>query len=351
MEWRQEKDKLIVKSIEGEFYFNMPSNFNLKKVHPDLLKLTEMVLFSPWHDDILKDYIFTRKQGNKIGLAFSGGADSCAAYCLLPKDSTIPYYHKRTGGDRLMRQENPHKVIRDNKIDCVIIGSNHESIRTYYELFNGFSTDLAVLAGLILLADQLDLGYLSTGMMLESTFIEKGYKFRDFDKTKYWTQWSKVFKDAGLELFFPVITCSEVLNMKILEENNIQSISCIRGINEWCNKCYKCFRKNCISNAGVIYNDEAKKILSHRPLKQGASLVYAMNKFNLDIPELSEYKGLDLSWLEGYYEPAIRLMPEKYQNYLKRQLQQYSVPMENDKIREFNLENIQKGGQNNEEKE
>lgn len=334
MNWSQEDNKVIVTSPIGSYFFVMPEGFNIKNVHPDLIKLTEMVLFLPWFPN-LKDYKFTRNKGSKIALSFSGGADSMAAQCLLPKD-TILFYHRRALKPGLLKHDNPLYVFESNNLDVKIIESNHEDIRTNYNLMTGFSTDLAPCAAAILLADYWDLGYLATGTMLESTYIYKGYVYRDFSKVSYWQFWFKCFKDAGLEIFFPVMPCSEVLNMKILKQNNRMSISCIRGERKPCNKCYKCYRKSCINGIQPELCQEAKKILQQRPLKQGASLIYSVNKFNLNVPELNSYKLLQLNWLEDYYEQALELIPDDYKAYLKTELEKYAKPMD-ERIKYFDI--------------
>lgn len=340
MIWTQENNKVVVTSQEGEFFFMMPQYFKLKDVHPDLIRLAEIVLFYPWNKHLAK-YKFTRKQKEKVALCFSGGMDSMAAYCLLPKD-TILFYHKREArGLTMMRLDNPLRVFKENNLNVEMVTSDQEEIQTFHEKIRGFSTDMAPAAALILLADYLDLGYIATGTMLESTYIYKGYKYRNFLEDTYWNFWFELFKNAGLELFFPVMPCSEYLNWKIVSDNKKFSISCIRGAGEPCGKCYKCFRKLCIGNIkdGLDFrNKEISGILTSRPLKQAASLIYAMNRYDHNIPELSEYKGLSLNWVENYYSVALERIPEKYKSYLEIELKKYASEMDKEQIKTFNLE-------------
>lgn len=342
MKWQQEGNKLTVDSLEGNFFFLMPDYFKLETVDPDLIRLAELVLFYPWNKSLAK-YNFSRKRGEKTALCFSGGIDSMAAYCLLPKD-TILFYHKREArGTTMMKLDNPLRVFRENKLNVEMVTSDQEEIQTFHGNPRGFSTDMAHAAAMILLADYWNLGYIATGTMLESTYIYKGYKYRDFSEDTYWNFWFKIFKSAGLELVFPVMPCSEYLNWKIVTCNNKLSISCIRGSGEPCGKCYKCFRKLCIGNikTGLDFrNKEISSILTTRPLKQAASLIYAMNKYGHEIPEIHEYKKIDLEWLEGYYDVAMEKIPEKYKEYLKNELEKYSTPMDRSKIKLFNLERL-----------
>lgn len=338
MYWKQNKNKLSVTSVEGTFYFIMPDYFKMKEVHPDLFRLAELVMFNPWHSN-LKEYKFTRPKGKKIALAFSGGADSMAAQCLLPKEDTILFYHERVGNmGNIGKQDNPLHVFDVNQLEVNIFKSNQEEIRTHHEKRLGFSTDLALASAGILMADYWNLGYIATGTMLESTFLYRGHKYRDFSKVEFWNFWFDTFRSAGLELFWPVMPCSEYLNQKILTDNKRISISCLRGVREPCGKCYKCFRKLAISGIQPELHEDSLKTLNARPLKQAASLIYAMNKYNLDIPPLEEYKGMDLSWLGDYYTPAINLIPNEYRTYLTNELNKYANPMISTDIEKFNID-------------
>jgi len=339
MNWRQEENKIIVEYNQREFFFLMPEYFKLQEVHPDLIRLAELVLFYPWEKS-LKNYKFSRKKRDRTALCFSGGVDSMAAYCLLPKD-TILFFHKRNVTlPTAMRADNPLQVFKENGLDVRIIESSHEEIRTGYGEILGFSTDMAPSAALILLADYWDIGYIATGTMLESTYLHKGNKYRNFSEDRHWNFWFNLFENAGLSLVFATAPCSEYLNSKIVTDNKKLAISCVRGKGSPCGKCYKCFRKLCISNIkdGINYrNNEISHYLTARPLKQGASLIHAMNKYGLDIPELLEYKNISFPWLENYYYPALESVHIKYRNYIKNELDKYSAAYDGEEIKNFDL--------------
>ena len=199
---------------------------------------------------------------------------------------------------------------------------------------------MALAAAGILMADYWNLGYIATGTMLESTFLYRGYKYRDFSQVEFWRFWFNTFQQAGLELFWPVMPCSEFLTQKILTANGRTSISCLRGRQEPCGKCYKCFRKLSIAGIQPKLHPESSKVLNGRPLKQAASLIYAMNKYNLNIPPLAEYKGMNLSWLENYYKPAIDMIPVEYRDYLTAELDKYTTPITGNEIEKFNIEGV-----------
>lgn len=80
------------------------------------------------------------------------------------------------------------------------------------------------------------------------------------------------------------------------------------------------------------------KFMKNRPLKQGGSLIYAMNKYGFNIPELKEYKHLKLDWLEGYFEYTLQSIPLEFREHLKGELNKYAHPITDDrKLKEFKL--------------
>jgi len=335
----QKNNELIINYNGIKTIFIMPSYFNIKEVDDELKILSLIILHYPI-DTKLKNYKFKRKSsGDKIGLAFSGGIDSVAAYSLLPKDKLILFHHKRIiNGKSLYKHDNALYVINNTNHDVIMIESDLEDIRYHYnkstgqQLRPGFMNDYSFFGGFILLLDYLNIGYLSTGMMLESTYIEKGYKYRDFHNTDYYENWFNFFKNANIPLFYPCIPCSEILTNKIVNDNKLIAQSCIRGVNgKGCNNCYKCFRKKLLNGIKIKYNknSEIYKFISKRPLKQGASLIYAMNKYNLDIPELLEYKDIKLNWLINYFDYTLNSIPEEYRSYLKNELNKYTKSIDN----------------------
>lgn len=327
--FQQNDNILSVNYLNTKIIFKMPDYFNINEVSDDLKMLSLILLFYPL-DETLINYKFTRKSaGDKIGLAFSGGIDSTAAYCLLPKDKTILFHHKRiVVPPSQYKNDNPLYVINHLPADVLLIDSTLEEIRKLTGSYSGFLNDFSFYGGFVLLTDYLNIGYLSTGMMLESTYIKKGYTFVDFHNSTYFKKWFWLFKRASLPLFFPCIPCSEIITNKIVNDNNVIAQSCIRGTGgNGCGTCYKCFRKKLL-NGNLLNNynsyPEIERIINHRPLKQGASLIYAMNKGGFNIPELKEYQNLDLNWLENYFEYTLTTIPKQYRDYLTKELNKYT---------------------------
>ena len=347
MIFSQTGNQVVVNHLDQFITFKMPDYFNIDDVSDDLKMLSLFVLFHPidFHpmSNFLVNYEFTRKSaGKKIGLAFSGGVDSVAASALLPQDDMIMFHHKRIITTPTMyRHDNPMFVIKNHPKDVLIIESNLEDVRLSLGKMAGFLNDHSFFGGFILLADYLNIGYLSNGMMLESTYLKKGYEFRDFHNSSYYNSWFRFFEKANLPLFSPCIPCSEILTNKIVEANNLVAQSCIRGVKgNGCNRCYKCFRKKLINGELLTYtlNSEPCLMMKKRPLKQGGSLIYAMNKHKFNIPELKEYKNMELSWLENYFDYTLQSIPMEFREYLRDELNKYAEPiMDEVKLKEFVL--------------
>ena len=348
--WHQDKtyqeNRIYLEKHGILIYFVVPEWLELKNIHKDCLKLVEYLLFEPWDKDMLKYYLFTRSpKGKAIGLAYSGGCDSNAALTLLNDypELKVFYIQRDNISDGVMTQENPINIMKQvSKIrneEVYRIKTNMEAIiKLEQGSWVGFSTDLAVLVGAILTADYLGIKYLSCGMMLESTYLQKGYTYRDFATSDYWKKWQSVFKEAGFELLFPVVPCSEICTNKISDSGIFKniSVSCLRSkeLGKGCDNCYKCFRKKLIKGELLPVNDDAKRYIKQDHIKQGASLIYAMNHGKFKIEGLEKYSDLDYSFLEGYYEKALEIIPKKMKPFIKEQLEKYVKPM-NYKLEEF----------------
>lgn len=326
----QENNILHIKYIGQHITYTMPEYFNVNDVSDDLKILSLIVSFYPYDKSLIEHKFNRPVAGDNIALAFSGGVDSVAASCLLPANKTLLFNHKRNISYKtLFKYDNTQHVIDATKKNVLIIESDLEDNRARCTgKMPGFINDFAFFGGIILLADYLNIGYLSTGMMLESTYLAHGNIYRVFHMSDYYYLWFNLFKNANLPLFFPCIPCSEILTNKIVAANNAIAQSCLRGINGCgCNRCYKCFRKKLIAGELLEYKNcpEILSILSTRPLKQGASLIYGANSHGFKIDELQEYWSLNLWWLGGYFNNTLQSIPEEYRNYVKLELNKYTA--------------------------
>lgn len=345
--WHQHRNTLFCTHLGIEVYFEFPENINieLSAIHPDLIRVAEILMFSFKDKTLNKGYEWSRKpiDNGIVGLSYSGGVDSTAALTLL-EDVVQPcniqtFYLQRHGTTfTTLNQTNPLYSVRkidELRSDCnptIIIKTNFEKIKhsLHAARWWGYSSDLCVLIGQLLTADLLNINYLSCGMIMESAFFTHDNIYRDFRNDDYWTRNVRLFKRAGLTLFFPTIGCAEFVTNKIADSGRFKGIgmSCVRSEIEGkgCEKCYKCFRKNTL-NGILIMNKDAKKQLSKDILKTGMSLMYAYNKYSLNIPEMIKYKGIDFSFLEEYYPLALDCAPECYREKYKQALEKYVNPM------------------------
>jgi tetratricopeptide (TPR) repeat protein len=341
--WRIEGRKLFFKVNETEVFFEMPNDWTLESAHEDLFRVAHYVLMAPWEKGILDDWVPSRIAGWRPGLAFSGGVDSVAAMLLMPQN-TMLVYNRRDGFESGLNHTNADRLVNhfsENIGRNVIqIKSNHELIRQMHGKGPGFSTDYACAVQVILLADYLGLDSLGTGMPLENAYLFHGYKYRDFAHSWFWKHNSEVFSQIGLDLYQPVAGCSEVINLRIVKENELLDYaqSCLRSNKPGipCKRCWKCFRKNTLSGYEFSMSNEIKTFLSKRPLKQAASTLYSIQKMDekerdsVIIPissDLEELLKIDFTFLENHHKGALALVPLKYRKFTQSRLSKYAVPM------------------------
>lgn len=291
--------------LRDKIFFEMPEGFDISKTHPDLFKLSEYLLVYPWEKNFLDGYEFSRKKGERVGLAFSTGKDSSAAKLLLPNDTVLGYNQRKSNRPTMLNQSNAFATLEkirkeEPERDLFSIKSNQEEYRTYHNLPVGYSTDLCVLIPCILMADYYNMGILATGTILESAYMYKGKYFRDFGKVSYTNHYYELFLTAGLELVFPTSGISEVLTYKLVGNSYLGKLSqsCIRGkLGEVCGKCSKCFR-----NGDAIYPLSKEIQNSIKNHKLWASLAFRLMKD-------SNWHGetpVDVSFLDkGYYPPFL----------------------------------------------
>lgn len=93
--WYQVESCLWLRHPRGWVYWDMPKEFTLATVHPNILALAIEVLLYPVFPEAAEIVVDKRPFGSQIGLSFSGGIDSTAAAMLLP-DTAMLAYHKRS---------------------------------------------------------------------------------------------------------------------------------------------------------------------------------------------------------------------------------------------------------------
>ena len=332
--FHQIENRLWLKTPLDWIYWEMPEGFSLGETHNSLLLLATEVLLKPWIGTTSDKNLKAREYGARYSLSFSGGIDSTAAMILLPED-TVLAYHQRDFNSQL-RHDNAKQLFdylqTREKREIFIVKSNHEIIRTSYGKKNGFSTDYAAGVHLILLSDFLNLKGIAFGLLIDNIWLEKGHKFRDFSESAHWLYWSSRFREAGLELVLPINMISEAGAMKICQTSELikYTNSCLRGNQDSCGKCWKCFHKNGPLGREIDYESkEIQVFLKKRPLRTAMHALWAIQKMNLEylVPDMSELLEKNLCWWEKIYTPGIELLPDDLKEIIYTNLKLYLVEM------------------------
>jgi len=347
--WMLKDSVLTFRWKEEKVFFKMPEDWTIKETHEDLFRLAHYVLVAPWDTSVLNDWTPSRKHGWRPGLAFSGGVDSAAALALMPS-STVLIYNQRSEIEGQLNHTNALRFFEAIKTnlnrEVYRIESNHESLRMRDGKMAGFSTDYACAVQVILLGDYFGLDSIGTGMPLENSYLWHGYKYRDFSSSWFWTHYSKIFSDVGLDLYQPVAGCSEIVNMNIVQKMQWEgwAQSCLRSTEagEVCGRCWKCFRKNSLLGIPFQYAGEIETFLSKRPLKQAASTIYSIQKGGISkegidvskkFPDLESLLSFDFDFLNRYYDPAFELLPQRYRDFSKKRLSNFANPMTSEDVK------------------
>lgn len=340
IEWKQEGNKIYFDYEGTEIYFLMPSDFKLSETHPDLLKLAEWLMFSPWYD-VLEGYEFSREPGENWGLVFSAGVDSTATLGVLPEDTKIIYTQRDGIDDRVLKQDNALRMILQMDEPVFRCRTNFELIRTFHGKMIGYSTAIGMGVPTVLLADYYNLGKISYGKVMDDQFFPKGV-YRDY--TKDFLDREELLKSSGLIPVYPFVGCAEVITCGVVENSKYADItfSCIRGQNgRQCNNCYKCFRKNLLRGKSAYYNSQSRYSISKNPPKMAPSLMYALNKHDIVLDEVREFKDMDLSILEKYNPEAYKILSDEDRKYVEEQLKILGIermsPEEVEQLKKLNF--------------
>ena len=329
--WEAKGKRLILNCEEGVVQWKLPFRPAKSGIHSDLLMVATQALLSPWHKDLLEGWTPTRRRGNKVGLAFSGGIDSTAAMLLLPNDAVLAYHRrsyksllKHHGVTRLFRHLNKS----GRKVH--IIPSNHEILRQYHGLSNGFSTDVASAVHLILTADHFDLGGIAFGMPIDNTYLWHGHRWRDFSASGWWKLWAPLMSSVGLDIVLPIGGISQASTVRLVQEAGLGDVvsSCLRAPFPGCGKCWKCFHKHTLLGREVDYEaQEIQTFLAKRPIKTATHVLWWINehdRWDL-IPGLEHLKEHDLSAWTTHYAPAFDLFPEWIRDHVQQAVER-SIP-------------------------
>lgn len=355
--------KTKARLLGEECRYVMPDAWRLEDVHPDLLACVALMVAG---DFAAKEMTFPRAVSagfverisqvyktrfspvdsalaprqappdGRIGLCFSGGVDSTAALLLLPADSAIVFLERvsRPGEERpsMYRKEAAVRacdVLKECGRDAVRVPTDMEFTREPV----GFMNDGAMSTPLLLLADHLKINSVAYGLILESSYLNKGFRFREYKKTDHWRRYGGNSAACGLPWHLLTAGLSEVVTSRLVLESPYQHIaqSCIRGgFAAPCMNCWKCFRKSLLEAAlvGETVPDalldqyfeirEASKKLMEVPIKHENVMMYLLQKYRGSHPRMLALRrelradDVDLTWTERWFTQSRELFAERY---------------------------------------
>ena len=313
MLWEQNGDIVRVTGERASASFHVPHDFNLSETHIAVLTAVEFLAFAP-HEHVPDCRAWrTPPERMKIGLAFSGGVDSCVAAMMLPEHDTSLVVHVRKGTENDNVNVLPALSIPTHA-NRVAVYSDFEGVRNRYGFPVGCTSQFGYLAPVVLLADYLGLGCVATGDVLEETYLGGGSGFRRYDLSHKYRETCDRLKQSGLLLSMPCGGLSEVVTQRIasLAEIGSAAHSCVRlrrDGDKWvpCGECYKCFRKGALSGRPVPASRETREmIVRRRALSSMAWAAQRCQEFDKGIRDF--LMGHDVGFCERWYEKGGRLL-------------------------------------------
>lgn len=350
----------------------------LKDIHPDLIGLSTVLMchqfigkklelpvpvsqyFLDGANSVLSKYKVESKidlnlkknyppVNSRPGLAFSGGADSCAALAVMP-GNTVPIFMNRPMSESsIYDSDAPLKSCEELKelgYDLKAIECDLEYLRKPI----GFPSDLANAIPAVLMSQHLGLDSIAFGTVLESAYGIGHEKFIDYKNGSHWRFYSKLFSSAGIEISLPVAGISEVGTALINYYSPYGELaqSCIRG--KWkkpCLKCWKCFRKELLGISldsektidlkGIMKSSEVQIRLSEYPISHENVIMYSIQSIDIkNFPMLKLLRkrvdiNVNLEALKKWYSPSLEFIPNKWRNIVRNKIIRYLQTMdEND---------------------
>ena len=342
----------------------------LEEIHPDLIGLATILmchqfvgkrLFLPLDvspkflngaNSVLSKYKIASKSNDQIqenvpparsrpGLAYSGGADSCAALAVMPGNTVPIFMHRPMSKDSIYDSEAPLKScqeLKDVGYDVRVVECDLEYLRNPI----GFPSDLANAVPAILLSQSIGLDSIAFGTVLESAYGIGHEKYIDYMNGSHWKFYGKLFSSAGIDICLPVAGISEVGTSIIgnLSPFGEFAQSCIRG--KWhkpCLKCWKCFRKELLAVSllserevdleNMMKSSEVQIRLSAYPISHENVIIFSIQNISMkNYPILRPLRNrvnykLDLSLLKKWYSPSLELIPDKWRNSIRIKILNY----------------------------
>jgi hypothetical protein len=363
------------------FSIHLPNGYSMSDIHSDHLALIGVMAAFPFTKGVLElsldvsqrfidgfkalrrfkitpnsneGPIYSAPNPNKAALAFSGGIDSTAVLCLMPKDTALVFLDrpKRLMIRSLYDKSAPLAILdyaESQGYDVFRVNCDVEYIRNPV----GFPVDLA--AGIPAIAIASILGYSSVafGTVMESAFRIGHDVARTYADSSHHRLWGNAFKNSGLFLTLPVSGVSEVGTSLIVEASSFSNVSysCIRG--KWpkpCENCWKCFRKSLVESRIKNQRIDEKRMgewlkvkevrlkLSKRLISHENVLSWALSGQNVigksanGLRNRLEGMRRDLDHLTRWFPPSLDHVHESHRNLVEERLNQYLGRMSESEI-------------------
>ncbi|WMM23278.1 DUF6395 domain-containing protein [Tissierella sp. MB52-C2] len=358
-----------VKMGRYECNIHTPKDWDIEKIHPDVLALIIILIAYPFidkeievpigvsqdfHDSFKKEtkksiYPVDKNLKPRIapknavpGLAYSGGVDSTAALALLPSNTVCFFL------DRILPKELEKSLKLYDKQSVYDVYSQLEKqgrqgykIKTdleYVRVPRGFPVETSTTIPALLLSDYIGIDSVATGTIMEHQYIP--YHKISLDRD-YFVKWNNIFKSIDIPLNQVTAGISEVGTMKILLNSPYSSFNhwCMRGDNSRpCMKCDKCFRKKILEMIllkqqvpnsmldNLFLSNEVRTMLKQLPIPCENVIAYITSHYNGNHTLMKSLKKrtraniLDTSWMEKWYSPAKDLIAEKYYNSVEKEI-------------------------------
>ena len=354
--WKQEGQRLSLNCLQESVFFDMPIGWNLDSVTSKQRDLVDDFIFGGLRskffgvqrliDQDLPPAKADAGADGKTVLSFSTGEDSTASLAVLPENTPCyfcrrpyNYFFTHSGQPVELERRYAEEYALSLVPDCLIIDSDMELLTTKFGGKFGNPTTASVASIGALLAEYIGVTSVSIGAQLETSYLRNGQTYTDVSavKSSVFRKYKNIFNYANLDICYPVGALSEVLTNHIVNASadRFFAVPCPHTGADLkpCGACYKCFRKIQMAGGSISSpNKKCLKILSKTPLKMATSAIYAARKGGYTHAVFEQYEGVELSFLERYYDYALEtLVPQGLRQYIRQRYREYGFePMTSD---------------------
>ncbi len=317
MEWDLQDRKLILHHPGMDVFWEVPADYEMPS--PELRNLAEYLLLKGM--GVKVPIVRGRRvQGSRVGLAYSGGVDSTAAFKLLPQP--IPVYTEVVAPGKLHKLENAFLALAE--VSGRSIKTNSDQLAKLYDKPRGFYGTGGFTVPLVLFADYLQLGVVADGNVLETAYLYSKYGHGTKYQPRNYEPIFERFQLAGLQYCMPCAGLTEVSTTK-LAEGFRYAMGCMRGVGgQPCNNCTKCYRKRALQGNPIPPCKESESKVTREIVPMLPSLLWAVREKGLRHPLLNNVRK-DIDWVDKWYADSLRFVPESVRPYLLRQLEENGI--------------------------